>query len=278
MEQSSLPNQEQKPVDLSSSELSPPLDKSTPPANGVPHDAPADKQGEAAIPNATHHTPPTGKTNEIEPLSMEERIARWGEVTIEDDDEVLLYLPDQTVTLLLDLKPDGQILLGRPRHLKPEELQGHPLPETTIPIMTPADRKKLLARLKQERELKDGEVEDEQEHKDTPWLDLEPYQGEELGVSRKHALIERQHRLLYITDLDSKNGTRINGDLLAPRHRRIIRNGDEVRLGRLTLTIQIKEKTSLAPPPESVPSSPPTNAPADTPPESGQEAHPSKSV
>src|SRR5687768_11051997 len=46
-------------------------------------------------------------------------------------------------------------------------------------------------------------------------IDLSPQGGYQAGVSRKHAIIRRRDDALYIQDLKSTNGTRINGSHLA---------------------------------------------------------------
>jgi hypothetical protein len=54
------------------------------------------------------------------------------------------------------------------------------------------------------------------------------------GVSRRHAALQRAEGGLWIVDLASTNGTRVNGVLLEPRVRTPLRAGDEVTLGRWT--------------------------------------------
>ncbi len=51
-----------------------------------------------------------------------------------------------------------------------------------------------------------------------------------LCVSRSHALIERQDRSYWITDLGSVNGTYVNNERVAGQ--RCLRNGDTVRVAR----------------------------------------------
>lgn len=70
-----------------------------------------------------------------------------------------------------------------------------------------------------------------------PEVDLEPYDASELGVSRKHAQIEFQEGALRITDLGSVNGTFLNGFRLNAHQSRILRDGDEVRVGQLKLQV-----------------------------------------
>lgn len=74
----------------------------------------------------------------------------------------------------------------------------------------------------------------------TTYINLSPYGGDEHGVSRRHARLLRDGSAVYVTDLHSTNGTRINGDVLAPSVDKRIRDGDELLLGRLKLYIYFK--------------------------------------
>lgn len=71
-----------------------------------------------------------------------------------------------------------------------------------------------------------------------PELDLAPYGGQENGVSRRHATITQGDRALYIEDLGSTNGTRINGFELEPRQLYRLRDGDELELGRIRIIVR----------------------------------------
>ena len=66
-----------------------------------------------------------------------------------------------------------------------------------------------------------------------PDLDLTPHGAIEHGVSRTHAAIRRSEDKLLLIDLGSANGTFLNGQKVAPETPRILRDGDEIRLGRL---------------------------------------------
>ena len=70
-----------------------------------------------------------------------------------------------------------------------------------------------------------------------PDLNLNPYGGREKGVSRVHAAVRRDHAQVLLIDLGSTNGTRLNGKLLAAHQPIRVENGDEIRLGKLVLTI-----------------------------------------
>lgn len=80
--------------------------------------------------------------------------------------------------------------------------------------------------------------------------------GAYLGVSQKHALIHRTKSGYFIQDLDSTNGTWLDGKQLAPHQAHSLRSGAEVRLGgqflfvyfsfgdrKTTHTIYLKDRT-----------------------------------
>ncbi len=73
-----------------------------------------------------------------------------------------------------------------------------------------------------------------------PDLDLSPYGGQEGGVSRRHASIiqDDDNKALYLEDLNSTNGTRINGFSLEPRRRYRLRDGDDLEFGRVRMTLR----------------------------------------
>ena len=66
-----------------------------------------------------------------------------------------------------------------------------------------------------------------------PDLDLTPHGAVEGGVSRTHAAIRRSEDNLLLVDLNSANGTYLNGQKINPDTPLILRDGDEIRLGRL---------------------------------------------
>jgi hypothetical protein len=71
-----------------------------------------------------------------------------------------------------------------------------------------------------------------------PDVDLTDANGIDLGVSRRHAAIVRNETTaLQIIDRGSPNGTYLNGQRLIANQARILRDGDEVRLGRLVLHV-----------------------------------------
>lgn len=70
-----------------------------------------------------------------------------------------------------------------------------------------------------------------------PDIDLTAYRAFEKGVSCLHASIARNDQYLMIADLGSTNGTCVNGQRLNPHEPRMLRDGDEIRLGNLFLRV-----------------------------------------
>jgi len=68
-------------------------------------------------------------------------------------------------------------------------------------------------------------------------IDLTAFNGEELGISRNHAQLRCQDNMLLLVDLKSPNGTFINELRLYPNEARVLRSGDEVRLGKMVIRI-----------------------------------------
>lgn len=75
-----------------------------------------------------------------------------------------------------------------------------------------------------------------------PDIDLAAYNAENLGVSRLHASLRRRDDLLTLEDLNSRNCTYINGQRLHPHEVRIVKDGDEIRLGKLTMKVVFKRE------------------------------------
>lgn len=73
-----------------------------------------------------------------------------------------------------------------------------------------------------------------------PDIDLTPFGALEKGVSRIHAAIERSDDTLTLVDMGSSNGTHLNGQRLLPDQPRVLRDGDEIRFGKLVAHIYFK--------------------------------------
>lgn len=73
-----------------------------------------------------------------------------------------------------------------------------------------------------------------------PDLDLSPFGAIEKGISRMHAAIRRGDDTLTLVDMGSVNGTYLNGQRLTPNQPRVLRDGDEIRLGKLVVHVYFK--------------------------------------
>lgn len=70
-----------------------------------------------------------------------------------------------------------------------------------------------------------------------PDVDLTPYGALERGVSRQHVRLHIDKDHLYVTDLDSTNGTFLGGKRLEANVATQLRKGDELLIGRLPIQI-----------------------------------------
>lgn len=66
-----------------------------------------------------------------------------------------------------------------------------------------------------------------------PDIDLTPHNGEDYGVSRMHAKIYVQEGQYLVEDLNSTNSTYINRQKLSAKTPTAIRDGDEIRFGKV---------------------------------------------
>jgi len=71
-----------------------------------------------------------------------------------------------------------------------------------------------------------------------PDIDLNPYGALDQGVGRRHARIFVQGGQVLIEDLDSINGTLVNGQRVLPFQSRALADGDQITLGRMLLRFQ----------------------------------------
>jgi len=102
------------------------------------------------------------------------------------------------------------------------------------------DTGKVFSLRPQERsgELVIGRVEDSKAL--TVDVDLSDQNGEALGVSRVHLALryDRDYQTVQAFDLGSANGSFLNGQRLYPNEKRIVRDSDELRLGRLVMRVR----------------------------------------
>jgi pSer/pThr/pTyr-binding forkhead associated (FHA) protein len=83
-----------------------------------------------------------------------------------------------------------------------------------------------------------------------PDVDLTPFAGYRMGVSRKHALIRQGEGAdrLDLWDLGSSNGTFLNGTRLNANRPYRLRDGDEIRFGQMVMHVYFQTK-----PPDTLP-------------------------
>lgn len=70
-----------------------------------------------------------------------------------------------------------------------------------------------------------------------PDLDLNVYNGEMYGVSRRHAELTITDNALCITDMDSTNGTKVNGRMLKPGRATPVTENDDIEFSRLRVRV-----------------------------------------
>lgn len=71
----------------------------------------------------------------------------------------------------------------------------------------------------------------------TTHVDLSRFNAKEKGVSRMHVRLLREDGAFQLQDMDSMNGTYVDGKRLNPNQTVTLSSGQEVRLGQLAMTI-----------------------------------------
>lgn len=100
------------------------------------------------------------------------------------------------------------------------------VPRMSVPIKMQIDKEIIIGRSVQ------GQPE-------VPDIDLAPYGAEDMGVSRQHISIYNQDDQLFVSDLGSQNGTKMDGERLAPHERYPLRHGAKLELAKLPLKIAL---------------------------------------
>jgi pSer/pThr/pTyr-binding forkhead associated (FHA) protein len=72
-----------------------------------------------------------------------------------------------------------------------------------------------------------------------PDVDLHDWDGADAGVSRRHLMIRVIGDVVSIEDLESRNSTILNGYRLFPHQQYPLVDGDEVRIGDITVLVRI---------------------------------------
>lgn len=72
-----------------------------------------------------------------------------------------------------------------------------------------------------------------------PDVDLSDYDGATYGISRLHCVFTFENDMLFVEDLNSENGTRINGYRIPSGTPYRLRSGDELEIGALRISAKI---------------------------------------
>ena len=75
-----------------------------------------------------------------------------------------------------------------------------------------------------------------------PDIDLTPYEAYSQGVSRLHATVKVRDAAVFITDLGSSNGTRVNQVKLSAHSEHMLKHGDIISLGRFKIQALIRQE------------------------------------
>jgi len=73
----------------------------------------------------------------------------------------------------------------------------------------------------------------------SPELDLTPYGGYQMGISRKHAILRFKEKKLTVSDTGSRNGTYVDNKRLKPHQPEQLYDGAELRLGKIIMRVHI---------------------------------------
>lgn len=155
-------------------------------------------------------TNPAGKKKDTDDLSKTEYGKTW---TISDDSSISYALTDMLEAALAE-KPDAGtgVLFYIPNESNPLVITGQEV--VTI-----------------------GRAEGGAE----PIVDLNPYHGKALGVSRIHAKITYTDGRYTITDLGSTNGTWVNDARVPANAPTELQDSDQLRLGHFTTLVKFAD-------------------------------------
>ena len=81
------------------------------------------------------------------------------------------------------------------------------------------------------------------------YLDLSNLGGYLMGLSRRHAKIQRSGQGYEIVDLASTNGTWLNDERLIPHQSYLLTSGSQLRLGRMRFVVLFRSVAEVARPP-----------------------------
>jgi len=76
-------------------------------------------------------------------------------------------------------------------------------------------------------------------------MDLTGHDGQARGISRRHARLHYLNGNYLLEDLESLNGTYLNERKLRPYLPEVLHNGDQVRLGDVSLVVSLEEMAAI---------------------------------
>lgn len=79
------------------------------------------------------------------------------------------------------------------------------------------------------------------EAKEEKLVDLTSFNASDLGVSRRHLLVRRAGKAYNVIDLNSTNGTWVNGQRLIPQLPFPVTSGSQIRLGRMRIFLVFQQ-------------------------------------
>jgi hypothetical protein len=122
-----------------------------------------------------------------------------------------------------------------PSQLPPVAKVGKPLEagQKQLAFVIPSSRRRVALLLKEQLYIGRTDPEAGAE----PELDLTGDGGENLGVSRIHAVIQLTEEGIILRDLNSTNGTLLNNHLLEPETPYLLSSGDEIHFGNLLVHV-----------------------------------------
>jgi pSer/pThr/pTyr-binding forkhead associated (FHA) protein len=123
------------------------------------------------------------------------------------------------------------------------------MPVPPVPVVTPGNadaavslhliESGMILHLNGQNEFTLGRVADGQPI--LPDVDLSPYEAYAQGVSRLHAALKLNNQRVFITDLGSSNGTRVNGQKIMPNVDYPLNHGDVIALGKFKIQVLISK-------------------------------------
>ncbi len=76
------------------------------------------------------------------------------------------------------------------------------------------------------------------EDDELPGLDLAKFSAFKSGVSRQHAVLIPTQEALYLVDMNSRNGTWLNGHFVEPERRYPLNAGDRIEFGLFKMRVR----------------------------------------